>query len=59
MIRWALYGISFVVNQAMQLSGVPQVEGYKVMVASLPGYEVIRILFEVVKKAASSNFITS
>ena len=43
----------------IQLSDIPKVEGYKVMVASLPGYEVIRILFEVVKKAASSNFITS
>ena len=29
------------------------------MVASLPDYEVIRILFEVVKIAASSNFIIS
>ena len=38
---------------------VASLPGYKVMVASLPGYEVISIRFEVVKIAASSNFITS
>ena len=43
----------------IQLSEVPKVEGYKIMVASLSGYKVIRILFKVVTIAAESYFLTS